>query len=135
MSVEEKYCVYFIQMMHGDNPIKIGITVNIFDRLRRLQHAHAYELKVIAVIPGKGRETESELHRRFADSRLRGEWFRRTPELLEFIVKHALQWSEGVEESYAREYGETLIRVKRGGDWEDIKENLLLEREFNGYLD
>jgi hypothetical protein len=46
--------------------------------------ANPYPLKVLATMEG-GKQIESSLHDRFADAFHRGEWFRKTPELLAFI--------------------------------------------------
>lgn len=76
--------VYFVQSVHG-GPIKIGVAKNVTVRLNELQAAHPYELKVLAVLRGAGREKEQELHRQFAEHRLCGEWFEVSTRLLEVI--------------------------------------------------
>lgn len=76
-------CVYFIQA-HPGGAIKIGRTTNLAKRLKQLQGAHAYPLKVMAYVD-EGVFDEGDLHRRFASARLLGEWFRPTSGLLRFI--------------------------------------------------
>lgn len=76
--------LYFIQSVHG-GPIKIGIAKDVAARLCTLQAAHPYHLKVLAVLPGVGKEAERRLHKRFAADRLCGEWFAESPALLEVI--------------------------------------------------
>lgn len=73
--------VYFIEC--GDY-IKIGYATSIRTRLASLAVATPYPLKVLATVDGD-RHTEFALHTRFADAFHRGEWFRKTPELLVFI--------------------------------------------------
>jgi len=73
--------VYFIEC--GDY-IKIGYATSVRSRLSNLAIATPFPLKVLATIDGD-KHTESTLHTRFADAFHKGEWFRRTPELLAFI--------------------------------------------------
>jgi hypothetical protein len=81
-----KWCsVYFIQM-GADGPIKIGWAVNVNSRLAELQCASPFDLSVRFTAPGDVLE-EGLLHGKFSRSRLRGEWFRPTPELLDFIER------------------------------------------------
>ena len=80
-------CVYFLQQDKGD-PIKIGKAQNIEKRFSDIQNMLPVRLRVLATIPG-GFELEGQLHKRFAASRLHGEWFRPTPGLLALIQEHA----------------------------------------------
>jgi hypothetical protein len=66
--------VYFIQAVNG-GPIKIGIAMDVETRLNELQVASPYPLRVLKVMRNAGRRTEKELHARYADDRLCGEWF------------------------------------------------------------
>jgi hypothetical protein len=78
--------VYFIQSDAG--PIKIGHSdVGARSRLSQLQTSSPIGLKLLKVLPGTIK-LERELHRKFAQYRLRGEWFQPSPELLEFIKKN-----------------------------------------------
>jgi hypothetical protein len=78
--------VYFIEC---GNFIKIGITTNLQDRIASFETATPYDIRVLAVIPSATRQTELELHRRFADAHHKGEWFRKTPGLLKFIKEQS----------------------------------------------
>lgn len=69
--------VYFLRF--GDR-VKIGYTGNLAQRLRALPHD-----ELLGTIPGD-ESTEWDLHERFAHLRIKGEWFRAEPELLEFIA-------------------------------------------------
>lgn len=58
-----------------DSPlVKIGWSDNPKRRLRNLQSGSPVPLRLLAVYEG-GHYVEAELHRRFADKRVHGEWF------------------------------------------------------------
>ena len=73
--------VYLIQAGNGDGPVKIGHGRLPLRRLQNLQLGSPERLRLIGTIAGAATE-ESELHRRFAFDRIRGEWFRFNPEML-----------------------------------------------------
>lgn len=73
--------VYFIKA--GD-AVKIGYSEVVGKRFSALQSGHAGELELLGAIPANG-YTEHSYHERFAQFRIRGEWFRAEPELLSAI--------------------------------------------------
>lgn len=73
--------VYFIT---DGEAVKIGYSRSPRDRLNALQTAHHKGLWIIGHAPG-GMWDEDRLHKRFAETRLSGEWFESTPELMAFI--------------------------------------------------
>jgi predicted component of type VI protein secretion system len=75
--------IYFAQASEG-GPVKIGTSRNPAARIRELSVASATGLRLLTQEEG-GRRDELELHRRFADARMHGEWFQPVPELLEYI--------------------------------------------------
>lgn len=77
-----KQWVYFIQCTAG--PIKIGVAVDVEERLRTLQCGSPFELRLIARVPG-GYDLEADLHRRLCEHRLHGEWFANTPVVLRVL--------------------------------------------------
>ncbi len=80
----ENGCVYFIKSEKTDE-IKIGYTSGeVKNRLRSLQTGHPYKLKILATLSGT-RDDERSLHEKFANSRLKGEWFKSHPDLLDII--------------------------------------------------
>lgn len=81
---EEKR-VYFAQDGDG-GPIKIGVSGQVEERMRSLQRATPRPLRLLATIPGSHRD-ERDLHKRFAELRIHGEWFKAEAPLLEFIQK------------------------------------------------
>lgn len=78
--------VYFIS--DEDGFIKIGRALKPHKRLASFQVSHRQTLTLLATIPG-GVAKESEMHRRFASSRHRGEWFAPSSDLLAFIAESA----------------------------------------------
>jgi hypothetical protein len=79
--------VYFITTEKQGFPIKIGITNDCNLRIRELQIALPYKIKVLAVVPTDNALLEKRLHMKFSDIRLEGEWFRNTVYLRQFIEK------------------------------------------------
>ncbi len=75
--------VYFIQAGGRDGYIKIGTAKSVTRRLANLQSASPVTLKLLHCIDG-GKDTEREIHFRFAHRRLRGEWFIPGEDLLDF---------------------------------------------------
>lgn len=72
--------VYFAGSDGG--PVKIGASSQPLKRIRDIQWGSPVDVAVIALIETADKwGEESLLHSRFSNSRLRGEWFARTPEL------------------------------------------------------
>lgn len=81
--------IYFVTARYPNFPIKIGFSVQTKPRLAALQCALPYEAILLATIPGT-KSDERDLHIGFHHSRLNGEWFERTPELLALISRHSI---------------------------------------------
>lgn len=64
--------------------IKIGVASSVLKRIKALQCATGEYLCLLGTLPG-GHDVEAEIHRRFAESRVRGEWFLPSYELLSEI--------------------------------------------------
>jgi len=82
--------VYFIQS--GERgPIKIGAAANPFARLRELQTGNPYQLRLLLAEDAgcHAWALERALHRRFASSRLGGEWFAITHDMALCVSHHA----------------------------------------------
>lgn len=76
--------VYFIGAAQS-GAIKIGFTTgNPLRRLAALQTANCEDLVLLAVVDGSP-QLEGEMHRRFAQNNVRGEWFDPTGALGEFV--------------------------------------------------
>jgi T5orf172 domain len=79
--------VYFIT---DGEAIKIGVTGGTAEyRMKAIQASHHRPLTVIAQVPGD-EDYERSLHHQFRHLRIRGEWFRDTPELRKFIASLSL---------------------------------------------
>lgn len=87
--------VYFIQAGDDRGPVKIGSAFDVAARIKQLQTgspARLYVLGVAKVYDKKScRLVEHAIQRTFESSHLRGEWFRPTVELFEFI--EACDWN------------------------------------------
>jgi T5orf172 domain len=70
--------VYIIGSPRPRSPVKIGYSTSPEQRLDDLRTAHHVDLFILAHGPG-GRVEKRALHRMFANERMRGEWFRRSP--------------------------------------------------------
>jgi hypothetical protein len=75
--------IYFI-LNSKNNTVKIGKTDNLQKRLSQLQTASDSCLVVILTLPGNI-EKERELHVRFSDYRLNGEWFTFADEIKRYV--------------------------------------------------
>jgi hypothetical protein len=81
--LEQIYIIGF----DGDDRVKIGITGDLKARLRSFATGNPSEIKVHVAFSGNVRD-ERELHRRFAADRLKGEWFRLSTAITEFIIEN-----------------------------------------------
>jgi hypothetical protein len=77
--------VYFVQAGE-DGPIKVGWTANPPRRFAVLQSNHYEELRILGTYRGS-RADEALLHLELAEHRIRGEWFRPTPEVLAVVTR------------------------------------------------
>lgn len=90
--------IYFLQEGSA-GPIKIGYAWRVLDRLRSAQTGNPRELRLIGVIfvlelghisssllPTNARRVERELHLLFAPSRIRGEWFSPSEDLVRYVA-------------------------------------------------
>lgn len=77
--------VYFIQNTDTKH-IKIGYSDNVKKRFSQLQTTSPQELTILTMCEG-GIELEKELHNKFNDYYVRGEWFNPSEELISYINK------------------------------------------------
>jgi hypothetical protein len=70
--IAREWFTYFIQAARVGH-IKIGRAIDPLQRLAELQTGSPVKLELLAVLRG---DHEAMLHRKFADLRIHGEWFR-----------------------------------------------------------
>lgn len=81
---ERRGYVYFFR---AGNRVKIGFTTNLRERSHSLRTScpeHAFMAKCLK----GGRSTERQFHERFAEYRLRGEWFDLRGRLAKYLEMH-----------------------------------------------
>jgi len=78
--------VYFIQAGSADGPIKIGCAIDPRRRFATYETWNPQPLTLLGVIPG-GVKDEKALHRKLIKSKLRGEWYYPTEEVLEYVKR------------------------------------------------
>lgn len=77
--------LYFVMVRKPDGPIKIGVAKDPAQRLRHLQTSTPDELVLLGHIEARF-ALERWFHEQFGETRVRGEWFKPTLELLELIA-------------------------------------------------
>lgn len=102
--------VYFVQAEDERGPIKIGFSTNPRRRVEELQTMHTSQLFLLGVVECTSDATERALHRRFAGSHVRGEWYRPTPDLL-FVIEMS-QHVDTIRSRAARERVDEALRSK-----------------------
>ncbi len=83
-TVEHMLFVYFIQCDGPLRPVKIGYARNPESRLSNLQSGCPYRLSLIGYAPVESApDIEQQLHARFGEVSLRGEWYAEIPSILD----------------------------------------------------
>lgn len=77
--------IYFISAKKEGFPIKIGITNSADVRFKAMQTSLPYDIEILALARVEYASLERVIHGKFSATRLRGEWFERTPSLMSFI--------------------------------------------------
>lgn len=77
----------FVYFISDGEQVKIGFTTNIEKRRKALQTSSAFDLALLAAIPGPDC-LEKELHQEFRRYRLRGEWFKFSAPIREYISQN-----------------------------------------------
>ena len=84
----DRSCVY---LLHSHGHYKIGVTLDssISRRVAQLQIGNPYIIEVLAKTGtiSNAYEIEKELHKKFKDNKVRGEWFTLNSDELEYIMK------------------------------------------------
>ena len=153
-SEENPGYVYFID--NGEN-IKIGYSVDPYQRLEKLQNATDKQLNLIAVFPGSKKD-EREIHHKFINNQIRGEWYKRDQDLDDLIEKHTLDAEKNFFSRNSNNKESILINtvkdntiniknsfaldfLKQNGVWENQRDQIasfvdydldILKEQFNG---
>lgn len=92
-AARDEAVVYYVER---DGFVKIGYSTNLDKRLRYLGRGGVQAPAGMTIGPvkllathGGGVKAEAAIHRKFAASRVVGEWFRKTPELVAHIERIA----------------------------------------------
>ena len=107
--------LYFIGEPFGEGPIKIGYSAWPQKRLYTIQISSPVELAILAKVWCLS-QWEKELHDVFKDSRVRGEWFRRTPKLMRVVDAAARKDFGGVVNILYEQYEPTAHDAIIGAD-------------------
>lgn len=76
----------FIYIVGYSEFLKIGFTTNVRKRLSAIQSSLPIVLTTYCIFAGS-LEQEQNLHIKFAEFKLRGEWFRQSPDLMTYIAE------------------------------------------------
>ena len=77
--------VYFVGADEGSGAVKIGWSTDLKKRMSALNTGSSRALTLLAWVRG-GRVVEAHFHKAFKASRVNGEWFKRTPDLVALIA-------------------------------------------------
>lgn len=75
---------YFVQAGNG-GPVKVGVSRNFKARFKTLQALNPYTLNVLKIADTNSKDLESHFMDRFKRSRIHGEWFWPSGEMLDYI--------------------------------------------------
>ena len=79
--------VYLIKIK-DKNKYKIGLTSNLKQRISSLSNQNPFEIKLITAIENNDiYKLESELHKKFADKNIKGEWFELSQKDVDYIKR------------------------------------------------
>jgi hypothetical protein len=74
--------------LEGRKPtVKIGFSKNLQGRLEKLRNGNSFPVFICKFVNGD-RKTERSFHKRFAEYRLRGEWFDLRGSLAKYLEMH-----------------------------------------------
>jgi hypothetical protein len=113
--------VYFIRCRHA---IKIGFSLMPDLRIVELQTGSPHDLKLLGWVAGNT-DTERSLHDQFEEHKIRGEWFRAHPDLLDFIKRSAVRYNPTSETKPISVSGSAF-------DFENTRRDLIARRAAIG---
>lgn len=129
--------IYFVEVI-GPSHIKIGFTSKPMAlRLRTLQTGNSYQLRVLGTKESGAKSEEERFRNRFRASRIRGEWYRRTPELMDLIRQETKQcaWIERMDILLGKKVTRHSLKNLESGnglfDWTGFWEATMSRLLFN----
>lgn len=122
MSRNEPYGVVYFARAGEDGPVKIGFSSQVGSRIDGLQVGAAEPLLLLRTING-GPVVERWLHKRFRDSRIRGEWFEFCPEMLSIDVPAVLQLPPPDADPSDAEFDDRIFGQRVAGSFEALAED------------
>lgn len=87
--------IYLVTAKVEDYPVKVGFSTKgrLAERFIQLQICMPYDLDVMMVHPGD-KTVEAELHERFNELHLRGEWFKRGALITSHIIEQFIAYPD-----------------------------------------
>ena len=81
-----KPCSGYVYLLRGQGYYKIGLTKNVDRRIGEISPTVPFETEIVCIIATDDiHGTEAELHNKFADKRVKGEWFELADEDVNYI--------------------------------------------------
>jgi hypothetical protein len=77
----------YVYFLRAGNTVKIGFSKNLQGRLEKLRNGNSFPVFICKFVNGD-RKTERSFHKRFAEYRLRGEWFDLRGSLAKYLEMH-----------------------------------------------
>jgi hypothetical protein len=110
---KERGYVYFMQAQESLR-VKIGYARDPTARLQMVRTHCPEPVGLTGAIPHPNPSwLEADIHKHFAALRLHGEWFESSPEMVEWVERHALTGDDLVAELYPEERPEGWQRPHR----------------------
>ncbi len=95
-----------------DGPVKIGVAKDVLRRLKSMNVSSPHDLTLLRTFDGS-HLIEKWLHERFAQYRLKGEWFRFTPEMMSVEIAEKAETELMKDVVQLREAGKTFKEIGR----------------------
>jgi hypothetical protein len=77
----------YVYFLRAGNTVKIGFSINLRQRQEKLRNGNSFPVFICKYVKGD-RSAERSFHKRFAEYRLRGEWFDLRGSLAKYLERH-----------------------------------------------
>jgi len=129
--------IYFIGSLESGT-VKIGKSNNPEKRLTELQTANPHKLVLYGVIDDVTPDLENTLHEILSDIRLKGEWFKLTDKLIQFMVSktdkisydYKINRSKTIHDSLDEAIEKTVKPNKNGKGWVSETDIIMVIRKY-----